>query len=225
MSFQSHNYGVVYTPSNVGHKLVYSDSVVKDNNIRFIRIYWGDLINNIRVRIVAAPYFKKLLRSSRPGVSIAKITFGLVYLVPVPGFSGTGEYLYAIDLSTFKLCPFAPGHASVMGVFQEKTPVPTYGLSVPLCPRSLLGRIVEDARAKSGASFLVGFESEFILLKETSPEIVTVGNGDWSLSSKLATGSLQSIVLQEIADSLESAGIELQMFHAEAAPGQVGYIA
>lgn len=217
----SHNYGVIYTPSNVGHKLVYSESVLADHNIRFIRIYWSDLINNIRVRVVSTSYFKKLLQSSRPGISVAKITFGLVYLCPAPGFSGTGEYLYAVDLSTFTLNPFAPGHASVMGFFQEKTPVPEYGLSAPLCPRTLLNRVVEDARAKAGVSFLVGFESEFILLKETSPKIVTVGKGDWSLSSKLPSGSIETIVLQEIAENLESAGIELQMYHGEAAPGQV----
>lgn len=222
VTMSPHNYGVVYTPANVEHKLAYSDDVLHAHKIRFIRIYWTDLINNIRMRVVSTTYFKKLLQSSRPGISVAKITFGLVYLCPAPGFSGTGEYLYAIDLNTFTLCPFAPGHASVMGVFQEKTPVLEYGLSAPLCPRTLLGKVVADAHARSGVSFLVGFESEFILLKETSPKIVTVGKGDWSLSSKLPSGNVESVVLQEIAENLESAGIELQMYHGEAAPGQVG---
>ena len=39
--------------------------------------------------------------------------------------------------------------------------------------------------------------------------------------AKLPSGSIETIVLQEIAENLESAGIELQMYHGEAAPGQV----
>ena len=71
-------------------------------------------------------------------------------------------------------------------------------------------------------SFLVGVESEFILLSQTNPEPVYVNYGDWSCSAKLRTGSIEATVLEEIAQCLVDAGIELQMYHAEAAPGQVG---
>ena len=73
-------------------------------------------------------------------------------------------------------------------------------------------------------SFLVGVESEFILLSATRPEPVFVNYADWSCSAKTRTGSTEARVLEEIAECLIGAGIELQMYHAEAAPGQVRVI-
>ena len=70
-------------------------------------------------------------------------------------------------------------------------------------------------------SYLVGFESEFILLSATKPKIVPVNEADWSVSSKMPSGAVETIVMEEIALKLGEAGIELQMYHAEAAPGQV----
>ncbi|KAJ7839907.1 glutamine synthetase guanido kinase [Mycena leptocephala] len=68
--------------------------------------------------------------------------------------------------------------------------------------------------------FLVGFETEFILLTLTSP-ITTIHNlQGYSNSLALPTGSLAEKVLEEIVEALELSGIEVQMYHAEAAPGQ-----
>lgn len=62
-------------------------------------------------------------------------------------YSATGEYVYAVDLSTLKLCPYAPGHASVMGWFEEKEPIVGIeghrSVEVDLCPRTILRRVVE----------------------------------------------------------------------------------
>jgi len=61
--------------------------------------------------------------------------------------SPTGEYLYALDLSTIRICPYAPGHANVLGWFEEKQPQPNLegrrALEVDLCPRTILRRTVE----------------------------------------------------------------------------------
>jgi glutamine synthetase len=68
----------------------------------------------------------------------------------------------------------------------------------------------------------VGFETEFILLKSTSPIQAVDGHAHgWSLSVALPSGSVEAKVLHEIAEALESSGVELQMYHAEATPGQV----
>jgi glutamine synthetase len=221
-----HAYGVVYNPSNVQSyndqkSMLLTDDFLDSVGVNFIRITWVDWINNIRYRVIPRPYFRKLLESSRPGVSLAKVSFGLVFLAMAPGFTGTGEYHYVLDLSSFRLAPYAPGHASVMGFFQNKLPTPKYGLTVPFCPRTLLKRIAKRAQDEAGVTYLVGFESEFILLSSTSPKIVPVNDADWSVSSKLPSGSVEAIVLEEIAVKLAIAGIEVQMYHAEAAPGQV----
>lgn len=224
---ESHKYGVAYTPATVEQSApidLRDDALLDSLGIKYMRITWVDYINNIRLRVVPRKYFNKLLDSSRPGVSLAKAGFGLVFLAVAPGFSGAGEYHYVLDPSSFRLSPYAPGHASVMGFLQEKVPYPDRGLVVPWDPRLMLKNIVDRARSEAGVSYLVGFESEFILLSATTPRLVPVNNADWSVSSKLPSGTVESRVLEEIAECLEVAGIELQMYHAEAAPGQVSRV-
>jgi glutamine synthetase len=68
--------------------------------------------------------------------------------------------------------------------------------------------------------FLVGVETEFILLKSTDP-VVPVTCASWSASRALLSGSVAEKCLEDIADALQNGSIELQMYHAEAAPGQV----
>ncbi|KAI0341099.1 FLU1-II [Trametopsis cervina] len=218
-----HKYGVAYTPALVERETLgnlQDDKYLDSLGVKYIRITWSDYINNTRYRVVPRKYFARLLRSSRPGVSITKASLGIVFLALAPGFTGVGEYHYVLDLSSFRLAPYAPGHASIFGFFQEKTPTPEHGLTVPLCPRWLLNSVVEKASAGAGVTYLVGFESEFILLSQTTPAIVPVNWADWSTSAKLPSGTVESKVMEEIADALEDAGIELQMYHAEAAPGQ-----
>jgi hypothetical protein len=72
---------------------------------------------------------------------------GIVGASLAPGFSGTGEYLYTPDLSSLRQCGYAPGHASLMGWFEEKLPTRESAgredaLKVPLCPRGLLRDII-----------------------------------------------------------------------------------
>ncbi|KAF8799777.1 hypothetical protein BYT27DRAFT_7201038 [Phlegmacium glaucopus] len=191
--------------------------------IEFIRIQWVDLINNIRYRVVPLSYFEKLLTSSRPGVSLTKASLGLVFITIVEGFGATGDYLYALDLSSIRVCPYAPGHASIMGWFEEKAPAAGqeghHSIEVDLCPRTILKRVVDNAKQISGVEFLIGFETEFILLKSTNP-IEAVNPHGWSNSPALASGTKEADVLEEIARAIRASRIELQMYHAEAAPGQ-----
>ncbi|KAJ7039586.1 hypothetical protein C8F04DRAFT_1209020 [Mycena alexandri] len=205
-----YSHGVVHTPKSVvqGRKWDMRDL----DTVSYVRIYWVDLVNVHRCRIVPVQYFKALMKSNRPGVVVAKASLGLVYLTVVPGFLPTGEYLYALDLATLKPCPFAPGHMAILGQFEEKT-------AVNLCPRSLLRRILEQTKQITNTEFLVGFESEFILLKSTDP-IEPVHIHDFAASTGLLAGAAQSNALEEIADAITASGIVLEMYHAEAAPGQ-----
>jgi glutamine synthetase len=74
--------------------------------------------------------------------------------------------------------------------------------------------------SKRGVSFLTGFEIEFILLKSTDPQAEPISTHDWTTTASIYTGSTGAIVLEEIADALQAGGVEVQMYHAEAAPGQ-----
>ncbi|KAF9220852.1 glutamine synthetase/guanido kinase [Gyrodon lividus] len=218
--------GIKYTPQSVTRPEALSREQLpwnlKNSGIKFVRIQWVDLLNHVRFRVLSLSHFSNLLDTARPGVAVTKTVFGLVFIELSPGFDPVGEYLYVVDTSSFRLCPYAPGHAVFFGFFQEKVPVQIHSgpsFEVPLCPRTHLLRLVEYAVKDLDAQFLVGFETEFILLKSTNP-VVAVNNHGWSNSPALATGTTEAKVLEEIADALQKAGIELQMYHSEAAPGQ-----
>lgn len=71
-----------------------------------------------------------------------------------------------------------------------------------------------------GVEFLVGVETEFILLMSTDP-IAAVNDAPWSASRALLSGSVVEKCLEDIADALQLGEIDLLMYHSEAAPGQV----
>jgi glutamine synthetase len=78
---------------------------------------------------------------------------------------------------------------------------------------------LRQAKHAHKTEFLVGFETEFILLKSTDP-VEPVNIHDWTSSAGLLAGSTETVVLQEIADAIRASGIALETVHAEAAPGQ-----
>lgn len=145
---RSSEYGVKYSPSTVVKATPLSNTSIQDlqknYGIEYIRLQWVDFTNSILYRIISIEYFDELLKSSRPSVSIAKCALGLVFISLAPGFSPIGEYLYVPDMNTLRLCPYAPGHASVMGYFEEKEPIGRdLTFTVPICPRTTLKRVVE----------------------------------------------------------------------------------
>ncbi|KAF8137181.1 hypothetical protein EV363DRAFT_1316951 [Boletus edulis] len=211
-------------PQNVSPPKSHQDfaSLFDTHGVRYIRIQWVDLNNQVRCRFLPVSYFLKLLESERPGVTLAKATLGLVVLQVAPGFSHVGEYNYVIDLSSFRLCSYAPGHAIFFGFFQEQVPVPRPSgpsFEVPCCPRTVLSRVVRYAVEELGIQFLVGMEIEFILLKSVNP-LVPVNDHQFSTAIAVTTGTVEARVLEEIADAIQVDGIELQMYHSEGAPGQ-----
>lgn len=79
--------------------------------------------------------------------------------------------------------------------------------------------ILREAKRNHGTEFLIGVETEFILLRSVDP-MVPVHLHEYGASAALLAGSTESVVLQEIADALQAAGITLEAYHAEAGPGQ-----
>jgi glutamine synthetase len=80
-----------------------------------------------------------------------------------------------------------------------------------------------QARDELGVEFLVGFESEFILLAGESP-FEPVSTHEFSSSQALRAGAVATIVMDEIARQVQASDIELQMYHGEASPGQVCFL-
>lgn len=117
-------------------------SLKTQHGVKYIRLTWLDLHNIVRCRVLSLSYFERLLEtaSGRPGVSLAACVLGLVGLTIVNGFSVTGSCLYVVDLTSMRLCPYAPGHAMLFGWFQNSQVGPEQPLEHDLCPRTLLAR-------------------------------------------------------------------------------------
>lgn len=139
-------FGVIYTPLPAPKEDSISLShltILSNPDVKFVRLQWLDYINTLRFRLIPLPYFRRLLESERPGTGVVKCTLGLVFLSLAPGFGSSGEYLLVPDLSSLRICPYAPGHASVMAYLQEKVPSLDHGLTVPICPRTILHKVTQ----------------------------------------------------------------------------------
>ncbi|ESK91609.1 glutamine synthetase guanido kinase [Moniliophthora roreri MCA 2997] len=218
-----YSHGILYSPSSLQPRERILPEELRARGITYIRLQWLDLVNTLRERVIPISSFLKMLGTSRPGITMVAAWAGLIYLNLAEGFDAVGENFYAVDLSTLIVCPYEKYHACVMGWFQEKTPVKGV-LASEICPRMALKRVVDDAKNRAKIEFLVGFETEFILLKSTDP-IVPVNIHSWTAGEALRTGSVEARVMREIVDSLQNSGVEIDMYHAEAAPGQYEIVA
>jgi hypothetical protein len=134
-------YGVKY-PANKTFVAPDIDYLAKWRDVKYIRLTWLDLHNVARCRVLSLDYFERLLETEtgRPGVSLVGCVLGLVGLKIVDGFPSAKCYLYVADLSSVRVCPYAPGHAMLFGWFQNTQVSPEEPLEYDLCPRTLLAR-------------------------------------------------------------------------------------
>jgi glutamine synthetase len=100
---------------------------------------------------------------------------------------------------------------------------------VPICPRTVLRKIVEKARS-NGRDFLVGFEIEVVFMTTSTTvgktrygEIPVSEGHAWSTSRALHNNDILATV-EAIIDALENSGIVVQQFHPESSPGQYEFI-
>ncbi|KAF9462500.1 glutamine synthetase guanido kinase [Collybia nuda] len=226
---QDNSYAIPYSPSSLYSPRTSTGKLTSvqkllNHGIRYIRVQLVDPTNNVRYRVIPISQFERMFEGPRPSITIFKGVLGMAFLGLAPGFIPDGEYLYVPDLSTLKYLPYKNAHASVLGWFQEKIPYrgadEQLTTKVESCPRTLLQSVVERAKETSGVEFLVGFETEFILLNSTDPITAIHHNHAYSNSLALPTGSVAEIVLEEIADMLQLSGVELLMYHPEASYGQ-----
>ncbi|OTB01152.1 hypothetical protein M426DRAFT_64600 [Hypoxylon sp. CI-4A] len=200
--------------------------ILQNLNAKYLRIYWHDYTSSAKCRLIPIKQVYKTLSSGKPlTMSIAKVAWGILQNDSmIPQINATGMYTVHPDWTSLRPGP-VDGHVSCFGDFTEVD-----GSEEILCPRTLLRRTVEKAATEQGLTFLFGFEVEFIVLErntdESSPEKYKPLRSDghaWSMARALndwgRSGSFNTAV-DEILDSLEEAGINVEQFHPESATGQ-----
>ncbi|QRW23425.1 glutamine synthetase [Rhizoctonia solani] len=195
-----------------------SISFIKSQGIKFIRLTWVDYVNMIRYRVIPNCSLRRIAESG-PGVVRVGLSLGVQDSMPAGGVV-SGDVELKADYSSMWKAPFAPGHAYMMGRFFEKEHSQrSWGIghlsSHNLAQDNSMAGF-RRAERELDARFLVGFETEFILLDHSNSPIRT---GPWSSSQKLQCGPAADCV-HEIAQCIIDAGIKLEMYHAESARGQ-----
>jgi glutamine synthetase len=107
------------------------------------------------------------------------------------------------------------------GYFEEKYPAPSAGPKLPLRPRGLLSKVVDNISKTLSIEFLVGFESEFLLYPhEDKRPIKTPHIWTGSLPSTLAPSRPWSWRRSRVQSYFLASVIDLEMYHAEGAKQQ-----
>ncbi|KAI7944515.1 hypothetical protein MJO28_010210 [Puccinia striiformis f. sp. tritici] len=151
------------------------------------------------------------------------------------GFGPSGELFLQPDQVSFRILTYFPSHAMVMcNILRKREPdflddppseneSPTRFTHYPLCPRFILSTTLRSSVAERGVSYLVGFEIEVVLLESIEPlQPVDAANSShcWSSHSSFRNGSKGLACMGKVVDCLQIAGIGVEQWHAESAPGQ-----
>lgn len=197
------------------------------SHVKYIWLQCVDYTGTVRGRMIPISAFVPIVRDG----NYPSITSGLLRMLQIDaiaeGGSATGQFQIQPDLTTVTI------NVGLDAVSKSATCQSFWlkdGTSdvVEGCPRSALKKYVDIARTDFGITFLMGFEIEICFVRPVTKE----GSGKTfePLSSvhgwnALTTDQLPALpLIEEIVEALQTIGIALPMFHAEAAPGQWEFV-
>merc|ERR1712232_155947 len=89
------------------------------------------------------------------------------------GLDATTVQMVQPDLNSFRILPYAPKSALVMGnLFEQNNSNSSPNEPSPLCARGLLRKVVQEAAEKHNIAFSVGIEIEFCLVNAATGTFV-----------------------------------------------------
>lgn len=136
------------------------------SGVKFLRFFTVDVCNNVRCKV--KPVDHLLLKKNNQNnnnmavassldyqVSVAEVCYaGLPYysdhIIDGTGMNAKNVLVIQPDLNSFRILPYAPKSAIVMGnLYDQYTNEPS-----PFCTRSLLGKVVYDAVEEHNITFV-----------------------------------------------------------------------
>lgn len=198
---------------------------IEDPNhyVNHVLLQWLDYTSTLRVRLLPK---KQAVKRFKEGnlIGITKAVLGLLQQGTMcSGFTAIGEYSLYPCFDSLRMGA-QPGNVVVPCEFREKN-----GDQVPICPRTVLRSVVEKAAAQ-GTSFLIGFEIEVVFMDrqivdghfQYREDPISQGH-TWSAARALQDRTIRSF-MEQILKNLSNAGIEVEQFHPESAPGQWEFV-
>ncbi|MBW0462513.1 hypothetical protein O181_002228 [Austropuccinia psidii MF-1] len=213
------------------------DQLSNTAQVKFVRLCWIDFTGMVRCRIVSKARYDKMIQSPPESLlALPACVIGLGHKNEMaPGFTSSGDLYLQPDKISFRVLTYQSSHAMVLCSLLRRqesdlTSETSGETSVnnftpyPLCPRFILSSTLHSGVAESGVSYLVGFEIEVVLLESSSPRMpVDASKGVphfWSSNASLRLGSKALACMEKVVSCLEEAGIGVEQWHAENAPGQ-----
>ncbi len=208
--------------------------VLKQDDIKFLRILWCDSGNVIRSKSIHLPSFKRHLHNNgweelRSEEFIYKLEQSItntnalaaidaVFDEPVPeaGLEPVKEIRLVPDWETLVFTSYAPGHAQTISNLM----IDGSDVHWNLCSRDLLRRTNKKA-LDMGYEVKCGTEIEFFLFHEEpyteEGKLVPVDNTNYGQNSAF---DISREVIDDISTCLFDMNIEVAYYNAEAGPGQ-----
>lgn len=194
--------GVKYTKEDIM-------AMVKEENVRFIRLQFTDLLGSIK----------------NVEIPVGQLTKALNNLMMFDGSSIEGfvrieesdMYLYP-DINTWVVFPWTSEKGKVARLIcdiYDASGVPFDG-----DPRGVLKRVLTEAKDMGFTAFNIGPEPEFFLFKVDASGNPTLELNDKGGYFDLAPTDLGENCRRDIVLELEDMGFEIEASHHEVAPGQ-----
>ncbi|KAM5431674.1 hypothetical protein McanMca71_004907 [Microsporum canis] len=203
-------------------------------NIDFYWLQFVDYTATVRVRMLPACQFHRILQGKSIGITTALMNLLQNDTLGEPGALTAGQFLLRPDVTTlspnFKRSG-PPNSATIMTFWKTSEGKPLEG-----CPRTMVQNMVDKCKSEFGVSLLLGFEVEVVFMKTSGAErdhgynyleaedyfTPWVLNHSWSNMTSDTRTALP--LVEEIASELLSLGIEIEQFHAESSPGQFEFV-
>ncbi|WP_068775595.1 type I glutamate--ammonia ligase [Paenibacillus sp. FJAT-26967] len=182
--------------------------IAKEENVRFIRLQFTDLLGTIKNVEIPVSQLQKALDN--------KMMFDGSSIEGYVRIEESDMYLYP-DLDTWVIFPWVTESKVARLICDVYLPD---GNPFPGDPRGILKRVLKEAEAMGYTSMNVGPEPEFFLFKTDEKGNPTMELNDQGGYFDLAPTDLGENCRREIVLKLEEMGFEIEASHHEVAPGQ-----
>ena len=186
--------------------------------VKFIRYTAVDPFNTLRCKALPVDsLLKNNSKSLQNQVTFVRGVFGGLpsfgdVLQASSGLDASDSVVLEPDLNTLRILPYAKNTAITLGyLFDHK-----HNRLSDLCCRGLLKTFVDQTAKEHQLSFNVGAELEFCLVHPETKQPV-----DWSNFADSVLLNRQQDLLVDLLDQLKQQEIDVELIHAESAPGQL----
>lgn len=199
-------------------------------SVKFLRFQAIDAGNTVRAKAVPVDYLWRIgcictddnhqgMPLLEQQVAMAQVVFGGLptfgdYIQTASGLDASQLVHLIPDMDTLRILPYAPQSASVLCTLQD----PVTRQPSDLCCRTLLAKVVREAKLRHNIAFAVGSELEFCLFNDAQTKQQPVDETRFCQTHLL---NQQEDFLAKLHDALVALEIPIEQVHAESAPGQV----